>query len=55
MLNLEVQDLEATITQQQKQIETLSAQAKEQAAKIQKVNAQREMRKPAAKVVADKP
>jgi uncharacterized coiled-coil protein SlyX len=55
MLNLQVQDLEATITQQQKQIETLSAQAKEQAAKIQKVNAQREMRKPAAKVVADKP
>ena len=40
---------EATVTQQQQQIETLTAQLKEQAAQIQKVNAQLEMRKPATK------
>jgi hypothetical protein len=58
ILNLEVQDLEATITQQQQQqqqqIDTLTAQLKEQAAQIQKVNGQLEMSKPAAKVVANK-
>jgi hypothetical protein len=46
MLNLEVQDLEATITHNQQQIETLTAQLKEQAAQMQNVNAQLEMRKP---------
>ena len=40
MLNLEVQNLQATISQQQEQIETLTAQIKEQTAQIQKVNAQ---------------
>ena len=54
MLNLQVQDLEATITQQQQQIETLTAQLKEQIAQMQKVNAQLEMRKPAAKVIVNK-
>src|SRR4030095_11844619 len=49
MLNQNVESLQATITQNQKQIEPLTAQLKEQAAQIQKVNAQFEMRKPAAK------
>jgi hypothetical protein len=55
MLNLQVQDLEATITQQQQQIETLAAQLKEHAPQIQRVNAQLEMRKPASKVIVNKP
>ena len=55
MLDRTVESLQATITQQQQQIKTLTAQLKEQAAKIQKVNAQLEMRKPAAKVIANKP
>jgi hypothetical protein len=55
MLNLEVQDLEATITQQQQQMETLTVQLKEQAAQIQKVNAQIEMRRPAAKMIVNEP
>jgi hypothetical protein len=55
MLNLEVQDLEATITEQQLQIETLTTQLKKQTAQIQNVNTQLEMRKPAPQVVVDKP
>ncbi len=55
MLNLEVQSLEATISQQQNQIEILTAQIKEQIAKIQKVNARIEMNKPAAKNIVNKP
>ena len=55
MFNLKVQNLQATATQQQQQIETLTAQLKEQAAQIQKVNAQLEMRKPATKVIVNKP
>jgi hypothetical protein len=55
MLNLKVQKLQATITQQQQQIEMLTAQLKENAAQIQKANAQLEMSKPAAKVVVSKP
>src|SRR5262245_4980154 len=55
MLDLEVQDLEATITQQQQQIATLTAYMKEQVAQIQKVNAQLEMRKPAVKGIVNKP
>ncbi len=54
MLNLEVQKLRATVTQQQQQIEKLTVQLKEQAARIQKANAQLEMRQPETKVV-DKP
>ena len=50
-----VQALEATVAQQQKGMEVLTAQLKEQAAQIQKVSAQFEMSKPAAKVVVNKP
>ncbi len=50
-----VEKLEATVAQQQKQIETLTAQLNEQAAQIQKVSAQLEMSKPATKVVVNKP
>ena len=46
-----VEKLEATVAQQQKQIETLTTQLKEQAAQIQRVSAQVEMAKPATKVV----
>jgi hypothetical protein len=55
MLNLKVQNLQATVAQQQQQIETLTAQLKENAVQIQKANAQLQMRKPAAKVVVNKP
>src|SRR5438876_8703362 len=55
MLNLTVESLQATITQQQQQIETLTAQLKENAAQIQKANDKLEMSKPAAKVVVNKP
>jgi Tfp pilus assembly protein FimV len=54
-LDLKVQDLRATVTQQQQQIETLTAQLKENAAQIQKANAQLEMNKPASKVVVNEP
>jgi uncharacterized coiled-coil protein SlyX len=47
--------LEATVAQQQKQIQTLIARLNEQATQIQKVSAQLEMSKPAAKVVVNKP
>jgi uncharacterized coiled-coil protein SlyX len=46
-----VQDLEATVTQQQKGMEALRAQLKEQAAQIQKVSAQIEVNKLTPKVV----
>src|SRR6184192_3670311 len=55
MLNLKVQNLQATITQQQQQIETLTAQLKEQTAQIQKVNDQLEMNKPTTKMIVNKP
>ena len=45
-----VQDLEGTVAQQQKGMEVLTAQVREQAAQIQKVSAQVEMAKPATKV-----
>jgi hypothetical protein len=45
-----VQRLEATVAQQQKGMEALTAQLKEQAAQIQKVSAQVEMSKPAAQM-----
>ena len=50
-----VEALQATVAQQQKGMEVLTAQLKEQAAQIQKVSAQLEMSKPAAKVVVNKP
>jgi Chaperone of endosialidase len=49
------EELQATVAQQQKGMEVLIAQLKEQAAQIQKVSAQLEMSKPAAKVVVNKP
>jgi hypothetical protein len=55
MLNVKVQNLQATATQQQQQIETLTDQLKEQAVQIQKVNAQLKMNKPATKVIANEP
>ncbi len=48
-----VQDLEVTVAQQQKGMEVLTAQLKEQAAQIQKVSAQLEMSKPATKVAVE--
>ena len=45
-----VQSLEVTVAQQQKGMEVLTAQLKEQAAQIQKVSAQVEMSKPATKM-----
>ena len=54
ILHMKVQNLRATVAQQQQQIETLTTQLKENAAQIQKANAQLEMDKPAAKVVVNK-
>ncbi|PYL29293.1 MAG: hypothetical protein DMF39_07410, partial [Verrucomicrobia bacterium] len=50
-----VEELQATVAQQQKGMEVLTAQLKEQAAQIQKVSAQIEMSKPAPQVVVNKP
>src|SRR6184192_849597 len=50
-----VQSLETTVAQQQKGMEVLTAQLKEQAAQIQKVSAQLEVNKPAQQVVTNKP
>ena len=55
MFNLKVKKLRATTTQQQQQIETLTAQLKEHAAQIQKVNAQLEVGKPTTKMILNKP
>ena len=52
MLNLKVEKLQATVAQQRKQIEILTAQFKEQAAQIQKVSDQVEPSKPAPRMVA---
>src|SRR6266576_2501427 len=46
-----VEKLEATVAQQQKQVETLTARLREQAAQIQKVSALLEVNKPASQVV----
>ena len=50
-----VQGLEATVAQQQKGMEVLTAQIKGQAAQIEKVSAQLEMSKPGEKVAVNKP
>jgi len=47
--------LKSTITQQQKGIDVLTTQLKEQAAQIQKVSAQLQANEPLPKVVANKP
>jgi len=54
MLNQKVDQLQATVTEQQKQIETLTSQLKEQAAQIQKVSAQLEMVRSAPRVVENR-
>jgi hypothetical protein len=54
MLNDKVEKLQATVTQQQKQIETLTTQLREQAEQIQKVNAQLEMIRPTPRVVENR-
>ena len=50
MFDLKVQNLRATVSQQQQQIEILIAQVKENAAQIQKANTRLEMNKSTAKV-----
>jgi hypothetical protein len=54
MLNQKVEQLQATVTEQQRQIETLTTQLKEQAAQIQKVSAQLEMVRPTPRVVENR-
>jgi uncharacterized coiled-coil protein SlyX len=54
MLNQKVDQLQATVTEQQKQIETLTSQLREQAAQIQKVSAQLEMVRPTPRVVENR-
>ena len=54
MLNDKVEKLQATVAQQAKGMEVLTAQLKEQAAQIQKVSAQVEVNKPAPHTVANK-
>jgi hypothetical protein len=48
-----VQELEATVAQQQKGMEALIAQVREQATQIQKVSTEMKMNKPAPQVVAN--
>ena len=50
-----IAELEATVERQQKGMEVLTAQLKEQAAQIQKVSAQLKLSEPAAKLVVNKP
>ena len=49
-----ITDLKSTVSLQQKEMQVLTAQLKEQAAQIQKVSAQLEVNKPAPKVVTNK-
>ena len=49
-----VQELEATVAQQKKDMEVFAANLKEQASQIQKVSAQLEVNKPAPRTVANK-
>jgi hypothetical protein len=50
-----VEEQQATISELKNELQTVVAQLKEQAAQIQKVSAQLEVNKPAAKVVVNKP
>jgi trimeric autotransporter adhesin len=50
-----VQELEATVAQQQKEIKALTASLREQASQIQKVGAQLEVSKPAPQMVINNP
>ena len=49
-----IADLKSTVSLQQKEMQILTTQLKEQAAQIQKVSAQLEASKPAPKVVANR-
>ena len=49
-----IAELKSTVAQQQKGMEVLTAQLREQAAQIQKVSAQLEVSKPAPQVVVNK-
>ena len=49
-----IADLKSTVASQQKEMQVLTAQLKEQAAQIQKVSAQLEASKPAPKVVTNR-
>jgi len=53
-MNDKVEKLQATVAQQQKQIDTLTGQLREQAAQIQKVSAQVEMVRSAPQVVENR-
>src|SRR5438067_8372090 len=55
MLDRTIESLQATITQQQQQIATLTAQLKDNAAEIQKAGTALEMNEPTAKEVVNKP
>ncbi|MGC2319307.1 MAG: hypothetical protein WA615_22900, partial [Bradyrhizobium sp.] len=48
-----IAELKSTVAQQQKGMEVLTAQLKEQAAQIQRVSAQLEASKPAPQIVAN--
>jgi hypothetical protein len=48
-------EFEATVAQQQKEIQALTAQLKDQAAQIKKVSAQIEVGKPAPQIVVNAP
>jgi hypothetical protein len=50
-----VEELQTTVAQQQKGIEVLTAQLKEQVARVDQVSAQLEMSKPATKMVVNEP
>jgi multidrug resistance efflux pump len=50
-ITLQRKDFEAAIAQQQREIEAITATIKEQAAQIQKVRAQFELKKPAPQTV----
>ena len=54
MLNDKVEELQATVAQQQKQIETLTTQLRQQAEQIQKVSAQLEIIRPTPRVVENR-
>ena len=55
MLDRTIENLQATIAQQQQQLATLTAQLKNNAAQIQKAGAALEMNEPTAEVVVNKP
>ena len=50
-----VEEQQASISQLKSEMQTMVAQLKEQAAQIQKVSAQLQVNKPAAKVVVNQP